>query len=367
MRTAESATAYAWPQAAPRTANSGPLEQWYETAGVRSGERRSFGRVQDGKVLFPARLVPHLAHPAVAALPQGRRELLVQLHLYQFLMATTHLETRVVNAGAERIANGRAGLDLPASMRMDAFKVYCDEGYHALYSLDLADQIAGVTAVPVPAWDFGGFVDRLALAGRALLPDQPVLAELLQVVVFETLITAVLNEAPSEPDLDESVRTVLRDHARDEGRHHRYFSGFFHELWAGTDRALRPRVARLLPSLVDVCLTADTVPARAALLLAGLDEADADQVVRDSYGAAADPRRMAEIARGMVAMCRSAGVLDVPGALDAFAEHHLLPAPEPAPAPASNGGTATKTVAAGTASVSGPASDPVPDTGGSEC
>lgn len=357
------------PQAGPRAASGGPLGQWYSSAGVRSGERRSFLRPRDGKVLFPARLVPHVGHPAVAALPQARRELLVQLHLYQFLMATTHLETRVVNVGAERIANGRAGLDLSASMRMDAFKVYCDEGYHALYSLDLADQIACATAVPVPAWDFGGFVDRLAFAGRALLPDQPVLAQLLQVVVFETLITAVLNEAPGEPDLDESVRTVLRDHARDEGQHHRFFSGFFHELWAGTDRSLRPRVARLLPELVDVCLTADTVPARAALLVAGLDEADADQVVRDCYGGAADPGRMAEIARGMVAMCRSAGVLDVPGAVDAFAEHHLLgvgekaSGPDPATVSVSvlerGGGSARGTTAAGVTTASEP--------GGSEC
>jgi P-aminobenzoate N-oxygenase AurF len=309
----------------------GPFDRWYETAGVRSGVRRTFHKSGEGKVLFPARLVPHLAHPAVAALPEERRELLLQLHLYQFLMATTHLETRVVNVGAERIANGRAGLDLSAAMRMDAFKVYCDEGYHALYSLDLADQIAGSTAVPIPDWDFGGFVDRLAAAGRALLPDQPVLAQLIQVVVFETLITAVLNEAPAEPDLAEPVRVVLRDHARDEGRHHRFFSGFFHELWTGLDPSLRPRVARLLPALVEICMTADATPARAALLLAGLGEETAQQVMHDCYGAAADPGRIAEIARGTVAMCRSAGVLDVPGALEAFADHHLLPAPGPTP------------------------------------
>lgn len=311
--------------------SGGPLEKWYENSGVRSGVRRSFSAAAAGEVVFPARLVPHLAHPAAAALPQDRRDLLAQLHLYQFLMATTHLETRVVNVGAERIANGRSGLDLPASMRMDAFKVYCDEGYHALYSLDLADQIARCTAVPVPSWDFGGFVARLAWAARELLPDEPVLAQLLQVVVFETLITAVLNEAPSEPNLAAPVRELLRDHARDEGRHHRFFSAFFHELWTGLPATLRPRVARALPALVEVCLTADTAPARAALVLAGLDEATADQAVRETHGARANPRRMAEITRAMVSMCRSAGVLDVPGALDAFAEHHLLPAQDDVP------------------------------------
>ncbi|HEV2450730.1 MAG TPA: diiron oxygenase [Streptosporangiaceae bacterium] len=304
---------------------SDPLGQWYEKAGVRSGVRRIFhDDAAEGKVFFPDRLVPHLDHPAVAALPMPDRDLLPLLHLYQFLLATTHVETRVVNVGAERIATGRAGVELPVAMRMDAFKVYCDEGYHALYSLDLAEQIARATGVPVPGWDYGGFVARLADAGGALLGGEPVLAQLLQVVVFETLITAILNEAPSDPDLAGTVREVLRDHARDEGRHHRFFTAFFHELWAGLSAGLRIRVARTFPALVQVCMTADTAPVRSALRLAGLDDATAGQVVRECYDAAANPQRTAEITRATVAMCRSAGVLDVPGAADAFAVHGLI-------------------------------------------
>jgi hypothetical protein len=306
--------------------SSGPLDQWHETAGVRSGVRRIFREeAARGRVFFPARLVPHLAHPAVAALPRPRRDMLPLLHLYQFLLGTTHVETRVVNVVAERIANGRAGVELSAAMRMDAFKVYCDEGYHALYSLDLAEQIARATGVPVPRWDYGGFVDRHAQAVRALLSGEPVLAQLLQVVVFETLITAILNEAPADPDLAGTVREVLRDHARDEGRHHRFFTAFFHELWTGLSPALRTQVAHTLPALIQVCMTADVIPVRSALLLAGLDGATAGQVVRECYDPAAAPRRTAEIARATVAMCRSAGVLDVPGAAEAFAARGLTP------------------------------------------
>lgn len=119
------------------------LGHWYVAAGVRSGPRRLFHDETDlGKVFFPAQLVPYLAHEALAqATPAQRRELTVR-HLYQFLLSTAHLETRVVNRGAELVANGRSGVELPVSARLDAFKVYCDEGYHSLYSLDLADQIA---------------------------------------------------------------------------------------------------------------------------------------------------------------------------------------------------------------------------------
>jgi hypothetical protein len=296
----------------------GPLEKWHKTAGVRTGPHRVIGGgAAEGTVFFPHQLVPHLAHPVVATLPAARREMLTLLHLYQFLLATTHVETRVVNVGAERIANGRLGIDVPAATRMDAFKIYCDEGYHALYSLDLAEQIAGVTGVPVPRWDYGSFVERLAVAARAQLPDEPVLAQLLQVVVFETLITAILNEAPGYPDLDGTVRDVLRDHARDEGRHHRFFTAFFHHLWAGLRPGLRAKVAQALPALIEVCMAADVVPVRSALLIAGLDVATADQVVRECYDTSAVPERTAEITRATVTMCRSAGVLDMPGAAEA--------------------------------------------------
>jgi hypothetical protein len=278
-----------------------------------------------GKVFFPESLVPYLAHEAVAHLsPDRRRELTVR-HLYQFLLSTTHLETRIVNRAAEWIANGRSGLELPASTRLDAFKVYCDEGYHALYSLDLADQIAAVTGIAIPPWDYGGFVTQLEDAGLRLLPDHPRLVPLLQVVVFETLITAVLNEIPTDVSVITVVREITRDHARDEGRHHRFFSDFFHQFWSQLDPNVRMPVARTLPALIHGCLTWDVTPVRSSLRLAGLDASTAEQVVEECYGGEAGAHRIADICRATIRVFQSAGVLDVPGASEAFTAYKLLP------------------------------------------
>lgn len=303
----------------------GSLAQWYETAGVRTGVRRVFhDDTPGGKVFFPAQLVPYLTHEAVQGLPPEQLRELTVRHLYQFLLSATHLETRIVNRAAELIATNQVGLDLPTSARLDAFKVYCDEGYHALYSLDLADQIAAATGIPIPDWDYGGLVDGLADSGRRLLPDEPRLAQLLQVVVFETLITAVLNELPNDQSVVTTVREVMRDHAKDEGRHHRFFAGFFHELWTQLSPSLRPRVAHLMPVLIRGCLDWDANPVRSSLRLAGLDLSTADEVVRDCYG---DPDigRIQDICQATVRMCESAGVLNTPGAEEEFAAHGLLP------------------------------------------
>lgn len=305
------------------------LARWYDTAGVRTGVRRMFqDETQAGKVFFPARLVPYLTHDAVRALPPERHSELAVRHLYQFLLSATHLETRIVNSAAELIANNRAGLNLPMAARLDAFKVYCDEGYHALYSLDLADQVATATGIAIPEWNYGGLVDGLVHAGRLLLPEEPQLVRLLQVVVFETLITAVLNELPGDRSVVTAVRDVMRDHAKDEGRHHRFFTAFFHELWAALNLTLRARVARLLPTLIRRCLDWDVNPVRSSLRLAGLDLSTADQVVRDCYGDV-DIGRIQHICQATVRMCESAGVFDIPGAREEFAAQGLIPHANP--------------------------------------
>ncbi|TDC27413.1 hypothetical protein E1265_01600 [Streptomyces sp. 8K308] len=302
---------------------TGPFAEWYTAAGVRSGVRRLFHDESDqGKVFFPERLVPFLDHPLLAGLDRQQRSALALRHLYQFLISTTHMETRVVNTAAERIANGRSGVELTPDDRLDAFKVYCDEGYHALYSLDLAHQIADTTGVPVPDWDYGRFVDRLVATANRLLPGEPVLAGLLQVVVFETLITAVLNELPGDTTVITTVRDLMRDHARDEGRHHRFFSGYFHRLWHALDARHRALAAHALPALIHDCLAADLGPARASLALAGVDADVIAGVVDDHM--ATDRERIRSITRSTVRMCRSAGVFDVPGAYEEFARHGLV-------------------------------------------
>ncbi|MEV8435875.1 diiron oxygenase [Actinosynnema sp. NPDC051121] len=304
---------------------SSPFASWYENAGVRGGARRLFHDETDqGKVFYPAQHIPHLAHEAVAALPERARRDLTIRHLYQFLLSTAHLETRIVNRAAELIANNRSGVDLPVQSRMDAFKVYCDEGYHSLYSLDLADQIARETGVALPPWDYGGFVDALEDAGARLLPDTPAVVPLLQVVVFETMITAVLNEIPNDPTVLTVVRDLTRDHAKDEGHHHRFFADFFHRLWIQLDPGLRGPVARALPALVKACLNWDVKPVVGALRLAGLDDDTARAVVADSYGPGAGDDRAAHICRATVRVFRSAGVFEVPGAEEAFAAHGLI-------------------------------------------
>lgn len=303
----------------------GGERDWYVRAGVRRDPRRLLGdELHTGQLYFPPALIPYGGHPLVRALPVEAREALAARHLFQYLGFTTHFETEVVNRATQRIATGRSGVDGTAATRLDAFRIYCDEGYHALYSFDVIRQISDTSGIePVP-YGFAPFREQLDAVGVEALPGQPVLAQLLQVVVFETLVTAILNEVPKDRRVLTVVRQIVRDHARDEGWHHAFFSQFFRELWTQQSPAQRVRIARCLPGLIRSSLLPDLRPVRAALTVAGLGAGQAEEVVRDSYPRAETERAMRAAARHALRLFEETGVLAVAGAPDAFHAAGLL-------------------------------------------
>ncbi|MFK4068340.1 diiron oxygenase [Streptomyces sp. NPDC029674] len=284
---------------------------------------------------FPPHLVPYWSHPLVRELPDRRRHELLARHLYHYLTFTAHFETRVVNRATERIADGRTGLALPAAVRLDAYRIYCDEGYHALFSLDLVEQIAAATGIPPLPYAFDPFLRQLDGIGSELLPGEPLLAQLLQVVVVETLVAPVLAEVPADPAVLPVVRDVVRDHARDEGHHHVYFSRFFERLWSDLPTPLKRRAARSLPELIVAGLAPDLRPVGAALTVAGLGADAVRQVIADSYRTRRSAAASRSTATHTVRLFQDAGVLELPGATEAFAEAGLLPGTPDRPAPPS--------------------------------
>jgi hypothetical protein len=302
-----------------------PLDGWYEKAGVRTDPRRVIGdELEAGKTLFPEKLIPYLDHPLVRALESRQRFGLVARHLYQYMQFTMHFETSVVNRAAARIADGTSGLHLPSPVRLDAYKIYCDEAYHALYSLDVVEQVRDATGIETPDYDFTPFLGRLDGIGAEVLPGEPVLVQLLQVVVFETLVTSILKDVPKDPCVVGTIREVVRDHAEDEGRHHAYFAAFFKGLWHGMTPALRERASRCLPELVSRSLMPDLVPVRASLAAAGLSDAAVREVVADTYAPEQLQSGVRASARHTFQLFETIGVLDVPGARDAFTAAGLL-------------------------------------------
>lgn len=267
---------------------------WDAKAAVRSAPRRVLEAPAPAEA-FPPDLVPVLGHPLVRALPAtGRRALLVR-HLLRYLDFTAQLELLVVNDTLTRLAM-QPTYGLTDEMRLDALRMVCDESYHAMFSVDMSQQVGAAYAVDARPDARAWFLVRLE---RLLLETDSTLREvgrLLFVTVSETLISATLAAQANGSGGPAAVRDLLRDHALDEGRHHAFFAAFARHLWARLDGVERRWAGRVVPELVDIFLGVDEAAIRSDLRLGGLREDEARQVVAETFGGAEVARQRRQMA-----------------------------------------------------------------------
>jgi len=301
------------------------FQNWDTRASVRAAPRRVVADADAALRFFSPDLVPVARHPLVRALPGPVFDALLVQHLYRYLDFTAKLEYLVVNRAVIGIAHGSVGVPVPESMRFDALKMYCDEAYHALAAVDLGRQAERVTAVParLPAEPF--FLRRLRQILAGLPTGQRALAELMFVIVSETLISASLAEIPGTDDVVPAVRESIRDHALDEGRHHAYFAVFLRHLWGALDPGQRRLAGRLAPRLMDAFLHPDLEGMRAELVGHGLTEDLAEQVLGEVYTPEVLGRQMRATSRQIRRYLDDLGAFDDPEAAAELHAHGYAP------------------------------------------
>jgi hypothetical protein len=229
--------------------------KWDELSYIRNKPRRAtpFDR---NLYFYPEALAVLFAHPKVAKAPeQIRRKLLVH-HLYYYLEFTVRLELGPVNEVVKLLCHEDFLPWLPLQMRDDAFKIYVDEGAHALMSRELMMAVQENTKVErlrvTPA--FLRILDGLVASEE---PEYRPLIKLFFVIISETLITGSLVRLPKDESVQRAVRDLANDHATDEGRHHAYFRKIFEYVWPRLPRELKRKVGILLPDMVLAFLQPD--------------------------------------------------------------------------------------------------------------
>jgi hypothetical protein len=299
--------------------------KWYERAGLRTNPHHEFlAEAEQGLAAFPLWLVPHLAHPLAQALPDEERTAVVTRRFYEYMHFVANLEAKVVNRGTLVVALDQVGLGLDRSSRLDAWKIYCDEAHHAHTSVDMVDQVEVATGIAALPYSFDTIMDRLEKGAAPLAEESPELAHLLQVVVFETVVTSLLEGIPQDETVATSIRAVVADHARDERLHHAFYTRFYDFLWGKLDHGMRARAARSLPDLIIACLAPDLAAVRRSLTATSLTAAEVDQVIGETYTEEAVRADVRASARHTLRMVVDHDVLDVPGARERFTEAGLL-------------------------------------------
>ncbi|VVN48379.1 hypothetical protein PS862_03475 [Pseudomonas fluorescens] len=236
------------------------LGDWNTRASVRISEHTyqlpsDLERQLETRHWFPPTFLPYLKHPAIEAAGSETAHRLSANHLVYFLDYTTRLEHRIVNRSVETIVHDELGTCIPQRMKTAALQLYTDEGYHALFSNSLAEQIAdlyGMTQRPVMPHR----ITRLNVLINHAPDKHKALTWFLLGFVSETIIAKELLEV-CRNGLVSSVQEMLRDHLTDEARHSRYFSEVFHYLWLTLNGSQRTFAAKILMEIILIFFEVD--------------------------------------------------------------------------------------------------------------
>jgi hypothetical protein len=297
------------------------LADWHQRASVRSRPRRLVdGQLSAGKlVCFPPELTPFVHSPLLtSAHPAIVRDGLTQ-QLFSYLHFTDRLEHEIVNRVVRRIATGMPGLCVPVETRMDAYKIYCDEAYHSLFSADLMFQIEAASEFRFEPGSGHPALDAFYREVAAVEAPARPWFELFFVVVSETLISGSLLRIPHAEDVIPAVREMVADHAEDESRHHAFFARLCRSAWPQVPENLKIRVGRALPRFIISFLTPD-YPAIRAFLRRHFTEAQTQTVIEECYRPDYVLAEARAASRTTLRVLREAGVFDLHDVEEAAAD-----------------------------------------------
>ncbi len=232
------------------------FSKWYENSSVRISPRRVLHDEPLNHFFSPA-VAPILSHTLIQSLQNSSiLEIEIQL-LYKYLKFTEYLETRMVNKVIVSISNDTDGLDFPEELRKQAYKIYCDEAYHALQASDMCEQVrsvTGVTAIPMMI-ELERELDYLKSGYPVAIRNY---FDLLFVAVSENLVSNELNGCMKDHSIHTEIINLIRDHARDEVAH----AIFFRHVLVHISKKLGRESFRLFVESLNSLLWAYLIPDR---------------------------------------------------------------------------------------------------------
>lgn len=302
-----------------------PMKHWYEVSWVRQNRI-----VYDGPdtinrpVLFSPSLVPALRHPLIIDRGDEFAVRLLANRFFTYADFTSVLEREAINVVTERLARKDFWCSLPQSMYIGAGRIYTDEAFHAQESDEIIAAIGRsiqmepkhlhrprfMTMMDSLCSDFDTAGQKLAFIGFSM--------------VSETLISSILDYIPNDPLVVGEVRAFVREHARDEGRHHAYFSDLLTYGWPRLPKAQQQLLGPLLPKFVRWFLEPDLQWLTSFLREEGLSQKHVERVIGESYveSEVSDSIRLA--ARQSITLFNEIGVFESSECREAFGIADLI-------------------------------------------
>jgi hypothetical protein len=173
-----------------------------------------------------------LTHSDLINLSDEKVEYVKGIQLLEFVLKQTVFEVDCVNYVASKIAHDKYKFKLTQKLKLDALKIYTDEGYHAYYTQKVAQQIANYYDVNTD--DLQKYISDYYLKIDELVgrygPEYKDLCMLAFVISGENQIVSDISEQ-MRGVVYEPIRNMFRNHMKDEVFHAHFFTQIFKEAW----------------------------------------------------------------------------------------------------------------------------------------
>jgi hypothetical protein len=272
--------------------------------------------------------VPMLTHALLKNIEPSQEQYLLGRFLLQFLEYGTVLEHEFVNTILAELALGEAGIPLPDQMRVDAFKIYTDEAYHACFNLEATQQIRNYIGLSMAdAWP----LKNSRLVGlRKLIPQGDTKKSFLIrfgiAAISETVAAKELSETMQGIVID-PIYDLFVDHAEDEKKHCMYFSTLIEVVWnylsADEKKFLGMSFPKILKAFVDI----NTVALFDMLNKIDITREAAEIIIKDSYPEDFTVQRALSVASISFRVFERLGVFNIPEVKEAFISEGFLAVP----------------------------------------
>ncbi len=264
---------------------------------------------------------PHLVrvntHPLVLGRGEDTVRALQRRHLYRYLASTEAVEIEMVNPALMFVMDSYIA---PEAIN-DAYKVYTDEGFHALMCVNLRQNVAQGDIPYLQRYKNSALQQVLALCDRADARDGN-LVLLAVTCVNETMIAASLSQA-TDHTVYPALRQIVMAHARDEASHNVYFTKLMSQFWPRLSTREQRLLVDLMPTIFNGLSLSDISGVRRDLQAEGFGQNEVDTICGEVFDNAVDIDGMRRVANSSIRMLTKAGFWNCPGAVDGFRQQGL--------------------------------------------
>lgn len=301
------------------------FDNWDTYAAVRSKpntyrfEQYHLQTELKNKAWFLPSLIPIFKHPLLKNIDLETEQYMLGRFLLQFLEYGTLMEHEFVNTTLAELALGESGVPLPDRMRIDAFKIYTDEGYHACFNMEATQQIRDYISLPKSeAWP----LQNTRLIGlRKLIPEgktkESFLIRFAITAVSETVATKELAES-LKGIVVEPIFNIFMDHAEDEKKHCMYFSTLLEVVWNYLSDDEKKLLGIYFPKIIKAFVAINHMALHDILEKVGFDHESAEVIINESHPADFNVQKALAVGSVTFRIFERLGVFNIPEAKQSF-------------------------------------------------